>query len=150
MTTNPEDATTDPDATSVDPEVADVLRDLATSVALLPQVPPPEGEEQPEGSIALPFIEQDGRRYIPVFTTPEALQAVGADPATAVRIPIAQLAANWPSDDVWLAVNPVSEDALGIPPQARPGPADAHPARNGVSRSGKRPAAGGTRPEAAP
>jgi hypothetical protein len=35
---------------------------------------------------------------------------------TALRIPIAQLAANWPSDDIWLAVNPASEDGLGLPP----------------------------------
>jgi hypothetical protein len=95
---------------------AAVLRALATSIALLPQAPPAEGEERPEGAIALPVIEQDGQRYIPVFTSEESLRAAGADPATAVRIPVAQLAANWPSEDVWLAVNPASEDGLGLPP----------------------------------
>jgi hypothetical protein len=95
---------------------AAVLRALATSIALLPQAPPAEGEERPEGAIALPVIEQDGQRYIPVFTSEESLRAAGADPATAVRIPVAQLAANWPSDDVWLAVNPASEEGLGLPP----------------------------------
>lgn len=95
---------------------AAVLRALATSIALLPQAPPAEGEERPEGAIALPVIEQDGQRYIPVFTSEEALRAAGADPGTAVRIPVAELAANWPSDDVWLAVNPASEDGLGLPP----------------------------------
>jgi hypothetical protein len=124
VTTAPEDSTTarppSEDATSTDAqeaaESAAFLRELATSIALLPQAPPAEGEERPEGAIALPVIEQDGRRYIPVFTSEESLRAAGADPGTAVRIPVAQLAANWPSDDVWLAVNPASEEGLGLPP----------------------------------
>jgi hypothetical protein len=93
-----------------------VLRELATSIALLPQTPPPDGEQRPEGAIALPVIEQEGRQYIPVFTSEDALQAAGADVATAIRIPIAQLAANWPSDDLWLAVNPASQEGLALPP----------------------------------
>ena len=95
---------------------AAILRALATSVALLPQVPQPEGQEAPEGAIALPVIEQDGQRFIPVFTSEDSLRAAGGDPSTAVSIPIAQLAANWPNEDVWLAVNPASEDGLGLPP----------------------------------
>ncbi|MHA6795624.1 SseB family protein [Pseudonocardia bannensis] len=97
-------------------DTAAVLHDLATSIGLLPQVPPAEGEEQPEGAIALPVIEHDGQRYIPVFTSEDSLRAAGADVGSALRIPIAQLAANWPSDDVWLAVNPASEEGLGLPP----------------------------------
>jgi hypothetical protein len=94
-----------------------MLSALASSVALLPQAPPEEGEpERPEGSIALPVIEHDGKQFIPVFTSEDALRAAGADPATALRIPIAELAANWPSDDLWLAVNPASEQGLGLPP----------------------------------
>jgi hypothetical protein len=123
VTTAPEDGTTTApspeEATSSDTQAADsaeLLRSLATSIALLPQVPAADGEERPEGAIALPVIEQDGRRYIPVFTTEEALRAAGADPGTAVRIPVVELAANWPSDDVWLAVNPASEEGLGLPP----------------------------------
>jgi hypothetical protein len=124
VTTAPEESTTAVDRsteedTSSDMDAADsaaVLRNLATSIALLPQAPPVDGEERPEGVIALPVIEQDGRRYIPVFTTEESLRAAGADPGTAIRIPVAELAANWPSDDVWLAVNPASEDGLGLPP----------------------------------
>jgi hypothetical protein len=116
-TSTPGDAAADATAAGPDPDTAAVLRDLATSIALLPQAPQPEGEEQPEGAIALPVIEQEGRRYIPVFTSEEALRSAGADPGTALRIPIAQLAANWPSDDMWLAVNPASEDGLGLPPE---------------------------------
>jgi hypothetical protein len=126
VTTAPEDSTTTAgrgsgpgDAISSGTEADDsaaVLRALATSTALLPQAPPAEGEQRPEGAIALPVIEQDGRRYIPVFTSEESLRAAGADPATAVSIPVAELAAHWPSDDVWLAVNPASEEGLGLPP----------------------------------
>jgi hypothetical protein len=100
-----------------DPEqTTAVLRDLAQSVALLPQVTPAEGEEAPEGAIALPVIEMDGQRFIPVFTSEEALQATGGDAGSALRLPLAELAANWPSDDVWLAVNPASPEGMGLPP----------------------------------
>jgi len=102
-------------STAADDNAA-ILRALATSVALLPQVPQPEGQEPPEGAIALPVIEQDGQRFIPVFTSEDSLRAAGGDPSSAVRIPIAQLAANWPDEDVWLAVNPASEEGLGLPP----------------------------------
>ncbi|MGW3627381.1 SseB family protein [Streptomyces sp. NPDC000880] len=98
-------------------ETQAALIDLANSVALLPQAPPAEGEEErPEGAIALPVIEQDGNRYIPVFTTEDALVAAGGDPATALRIPVVELAANWPADDLWLAVNPSTEEGLALPP----------------------------------
>ncbi|MFF3327390.1 SseB family protein [Streptomyces sp. NPDC002889] len=93
-----------------------VLIDIANSVALLPQAPPAEGEEErPEGAIALPVIEQDGTRYIPVFTTEDALKAAGGDPETALRIPVLELAANWPEDDLWLAVNPSTDEGLALP-----------------------------------
>lgn len=122
MTTASDDSATGrstEDAISSGMEAGDnaaVLRALATSIALLPQAPADEDEERPEGAIALPVIEQDGKRYIPVFTSDESLRAAGADPATALRIPVAELAANWPSDDVWLAVNPASKEGLGLPP----------------------------------
>lgn len=38
------------------------------------------------------------------------------DPATALRIPVVELAANWPADDLWLAVNPSTEEGLALPP----------------------------------
>jgi hypothetical protein len=99
----------------VDPRV--LLHDLANSTALLPQEAAPEGEEPPEGAIALPVIEQDGTQYVPVFTSEEALRAAGADPSTALQIPMAQLAATWPDENLWLAVNPATPDGLAIPPE---------------------------------
>lgn len=99
----------------VDPQV--LLHDLANSTALLPQEAVPEGEEPPEGAIALPVIEHDGTQYVPVFTSEEALRAAGADLSTALELPIAQLAATWPSDDLWLAVDPATPDGQAIPPE---------------------------------
>jgi hypothetical protein len=93
------------------------LIDLANSVAWLPQAPPAEGEEErPEGAIALPVIEHEGNRYIPVFTTEDALRAAGGDPSAALRIPVVELAMNWPADDLWLAVDPSTEQGLALPP----------------------------------
>jgi hypothetical protein len=111
----------------VDPQV--LLHDLANSMALLPQEAMPEGEEPPEGAIALPVIEQDGTQYVPVFTSEEALRAAGADPSTALQLPIAQLAATWPGENLWLAVNPATPEGLAIPPEVvRALPGFVHPA----------------------
>ncbi|MCW2775283.1 MAG: hypothetical protein JWN91_3609 [Nocardioides sp.] len=111
----------------VDPQV--LLHDLANSTALLPQEAMPEGEEPPEGAIALPVIEQDGTQYVPVFTSEEALRAAGGDPSTALELPIAQLAATWPGENLWLAVNPATPEGLAIPPEVvRALPGFVHPA----------------------
>ena len=97
----------------------EVLRELAGSVALLPQAPPVEGEEPPtEDAIALPVIEQDGTHYVPVFTSEDKMRAAGADPETALSVPLAGLAAGWPGEELWLAVDPASEDGLALPPDA--------------------------------
>ncbi|MFE7541286.1 SseB family protein [Streptomyces platensis] len=102
-------------ATEADTQAA--LVELANSMALLPQAPPAEGEEpSPEGAVSLPVIEQDGNRYIPVFTSEDALVAAGGDPGAALSIPVVELAANWPADDLWLAVNPSTEEGLALPP----------------------------------
>jgi hypothetical protein len=119
-TSDPDDQTAGDAGSAAAPEGIDpqtLLRELATSIALLPQEAPPEGQETPEGSIALPVIEQDGKQYIPVFTSEEALRAAGADTETAIRLPLAQLAASWPGEDLWLAVNPASESGLTLPPE---------------------------------
>ena len=97
------------------PDAEVVLQQLAVSVAYLPQELPEGAEPPPEGAIALPVIEQDGNQFVPVFTSAEALAAAGADPATAVEIPVVQLAAGWPSDDLWLAVDPSTPDGLTLP-----------------------------------
>jgi len=108
----------------------EVLQQLAASVALLPQDLLEGAEPPPEGAIALPVIEQDGRQYVPVFTTQERLVAAGADLASAVAVPLAQLAAGWPDEDLWLAVDPATEEGLALPPdvvRAMPGLVGAGP-----------------------
>ncbi len=108
----------DAGATSVPDEIEaqELLRQLATSIALLPQDGIAEDEEAPEGAIAIPVIEQDGTHYVPIFTSEEALRTAGADAAAAVQVPLAELAAGWPSEELWLAINPGNEDGLTLPP----------------------------------
>ena len=97
----------------------EMLRELAGSTALLPQSPPAEGEVPPaEDAIALPVIEQDGTQYVPVFTSAEKMRAAGADPETALSVPLAGLAAGWPGEELWLAIDPAAEDGLALPPDA--------------------------------
>jgi hypothetical protein len=100
------------------PDEQAMLRDLATSIALLPQDGIADGDAPPEGSIAVPMIEQNGTQYVPVFTSEDTLREAGADPEPAVRLPLAELAASWPGEDLWLAVDPGSEGGLTVPPQA--------------------------------
>jgi hypothetical protein len=93
-----------------------VLRILSTSVALLPQDGADDDEPQPEGTISLPMIEHEGNSYIAIFTSETALIAAGGDPGSAVSLPLAELAASWPSDELWMAVNPATEDGISLPP----------------------------------
>jgi hypothetical protein len=81
---------------------------------------PQAGEEGggPEGSLSLPVIEQDGTSYVPVFTSESVMHEAAPDIDDAVSVPAAALGANWPSDDLWLAVNPGTEGGLTLPPDA--------------------------------
>jgi hypothetical protein len=95
-----------------------VMRAVATSEVVVPQTTPAPGQEAPEGSLSLPVIEQDGTQYVPVFTSQTVMQSAAPDLEDAVSVPAAQLGANWPSDELWLAVNPGTEDGLTLPPDA--------------------------------
>ena len=46
------------------------------------------------------------------------MRAAGADPETALSVPLAGLAAGWPGEELWLAVDPAAEDGLALPPDA--------------------------------
>ena len=127
-TSAPDDLPTDPtnetpempgDTAAAQAAAQEMLRELASSVALLPQNPPADGEEPPpEDAIALPVIEQDGTHYVPVFTSEDKMRAAGADPESALSVPLAGLAAGWPGEELWLAVNPADEQGLALPPDA--------------------------------
>lgn len=100
-----------PDAT------ATVLRELASSIALVPHAPLPAGVEQPLDAVTVPVIERQGQRFIVVFTSEDAMRAAGVSLNSAARVPLARLGARWPSDDIWLAVNPVADEGVGLPPE---------------------------------
>ena len=94
-----------------------VMRAIATTDVVVPQASSADGD-LPDGSISLPVIEQDGTSYVPVFTSEATMAAAAPDIEDAVSVNAAELAANWPSDDLWLAVNPGTEDGLTLPPDA--------------------------------
>ena len=95
-----------------------VMRAVAASEVVVPQTPGAGESELPDGSISLPVIEQDGTSYVPVFTSESTMASAAPDIEDAVQVSAAELGANWPSDDLWLAVNPGTEDGLTLPPDA--------------------------------
>lgn len=95
-----------------------VMRAVANSDVVVPQAAVAPGDEAPEGSLSLPVIEQDGTSYVPVFTSEATMNAAAPDLQDAVAVSAAELGANWPSDDLWMAVNPGTADGLTLPPDA--------------------------------
>src|SRR6478735_4403423 len=94
-----------------------VMRAIATTEVVVPQAASADGD-LPDGSISLPVIEQDGTSYVPVFTSESTMATAAPDIEDAVSVKAAELAANWPDDELWLAVNPGTEDGLTLPPDA--------------------------------
>ncbi|HEV2068163.1 MAG TPA: enhanced serine sensitivity protein SseB C-terminal domain-containing protein [Acidimicrobiales bacterium] len=81
----------------------------------LPELPGAPARALDEGTLALPVVESGGRRYVPVFTSPEALRRyVPEDVPTAVLTGKA-LARAWPAD-AWMALNPRSEASAILGP----------------------------------
>jgi hypothetical protein len=95
-----------------------VMRAVAGSEVVVPQAADTTSEERAQGSISLPVIEQDGTSYVPVFTSQRTMNEAAPDIEDAITVAAADLAASWPSDDLWLAVNPGTEDGLTLPPDA--------------------------------
>jgi type III secretion system (T3SS) SseB-like protein len=98
-------------------EAQAMLQHLAATTALVPQEIPEGAETPPDGAVALPVVEQDGTQFVPVFTSQEALVSAGVNPDTAVAVPLVQLAAGWPDEELWLAVDPASENGVTLPPE---------------------------------
>jgi hypothetical protein len=95
------------------------MRAVAASDVVVPQTGAVNGEgAAPDGSISLPVIEQDGTSYVPVFTSESTMASAAPDIEDAVSVSAAELGANWPSDELWMAVNPGTEDGLTLPPDA--------------------------------
>ncbi len=93
-----------------------VMRAVASAEVVVPQAAGSDGA--PDGSISLPVIEQDGTSYVPVFTSQAAMADAAPDIDDAVTVNAAELAASWPGEDLWLAVDPGTEDGLTLPPDA--------------------------------
>lgn len=94
-----------------------VMRAVAASEVVVPQAPGAAGRAE-DGSISLPVIEADGTSYVPVFTSEQTMAEAAPDVENAVSVSAAELGAHWPAEDLWLAVNPGTEDGLTLPPDA--------------------------------
>jgi hypothetical protein len=91
-----------------------VLAAVAEAEMVVPQTSA-EGSA-PEGSLTLPVIEQEGRQFVPVFTSQAAMTAAAPDVSESVTMPSTQLVAGWPTEELWMAVNPGSASAVALPP----------------------------------
>jgi hypothetical protein len=94
-----------------------VMRAVASIEVMVPQAGA-AADDMPAGALSLPVIEQDGTSYVPVFTSEATMNQAAPDIDGAVSVPVAALGANWPSDELWLAVNPGTEGGLSLPPDA--------------------------------
>jgi hypothetical protein len=98
-------------------DIGAVMRVVASIEVMVPQT----GAVEPDvlaTSVSLPVIEQDGTSYVPVFTSAQAMNEAAPHLDGAVSVPVVALSANWPSDQLWLAVNPGTPGGLTLPPDA--------------------------------
>jgi hypothetical protein len=98
-------------------DIGAVMRVVASIEVMVPQAGA-SPDDKPTGALSLPVIEQDGTSYVPVFTSEAAMNQAAPDLDGAVSVPVVALSANWPSDELWLAVNPGTEGGLTLPPDA--------------------------------
>ncbi|MGH3341924.1 MAG: SseB family protein [Carbonactinosporaceae bacterium] len=95
------------------------LRIVANAAVVVPQAASAPGDASPNsapGAVTLPVLEQEGRQYVPVFMTSERMTEAAPDVEESITLPVSQLAASWPDDELWLAVNPGVESGVTIPP----------------------------------
>src|SRR4051794_25680376 len=98
-------------------DIGAVMRVVASIDVMVPQArdPAPDGVVD---VVSLPVIEQDGTSYVPVFTSAAAMNEAAPHLDGAVSVAVAALSENWPSDELWLAVNPGTVGGLTLPPDA--------------------------------
>jgi hypothetical protein len=106
------------------------MRTIAQADILLPQAEAvPEGDGEAARGLTLPVLEHSGRQYVPVFTSEDRLTELAPHAPAFLTVSAGMLGASWPSDELWLAVNPGSETGATLPPQTvRMLPAYAGPA----------------------
>ncbi|MGH3326959.1 MAG: SseB family protein [Streptomycetales bacterium] len=96
------------------------LRIVANAAVVVPQAAATPDDASPDaaapGAVTLPVLEQEGRQYVPVFMTTERMSEAAPDVEESITLPVSQLAASWPDDELWLAVNPGVESGVTIPP----------------------------------
>lgn len=116
MTFPTPDAPSEDGAQALEAALASAVRDNDQSAAMqalggheliLPQADSEQAGDQRE--VTLPVIEQDEKSYVPAFTTVQKLSESLPAVTQSVSLPAVDLAAAWPSDELWLAINPGDE-----------------------------------------
>lgn len=94
----------------------DFLETVAAGEIVLPQM---QANDDPEGGVQLPYVEQEGTNYVLAFSTQQRFTESGIEAEGTVTVNGAQLASAWPDDEeLWLAINPGSEQSVALPPDA--------------------------------
>lgn len=92
---------------------ANFLQTLANAEVVVPQL------ESAGSDVQLPFVEQDGTRYVVAFSSEQRLADSGIDAEGSVTMRGAELSSAWPTEEeLWLAINPGSEHGVALPPDA--------------------------------
>lgn len=89
------------------------LQALAHGEVIVPQL------ESTGSDVQLPYVEEQGTRYVVAFSSAQRLSDSGIEAETSVTLRGAELSAAWPSDEeLWLAVNPGTDQGVALPPDA--------------------------------
>jgi hypothetical protein len=108
---------------ALDQEIADALgrgdHNTALQVIAKAHLLVPQAEvvaDQEPDAFALPVLEQEGKQFVPAFTSPERAEGAGAQTESLLAVEAAALGGGWPEgDDLWLAINPGWPDGLTLP-----------------------------------
>lgn len=92
---------------------AGFLQALAHGEVIVPQL------ESAGSDVQLPYVEEQGTRYVVAFSSEQRLADSGIDAESSVSMRGAELSAAWPSEDeLWLAINPGTDQGVALPPDA--------------------------------
>ncbi|MQA83443.1 MAG: hypothetical protein GEV03_02120 [Streptosporangiales bacterium] len=84
---------------------------LAHGEVVVPQLEPADADLQ------LPFVEEEGTRYVVAFSSEQRLADSGIDAEDSVALSGSELSAVWPAEgELWLAINPGSDHGVAVSP----------------------------------
>lgn len=92
---------------------AGFLEALAHGEVVVPQL------ESAGSDVQLPFVEEEGTRYVVAFSSEQRLADSGINAEGSVSFRGTELSSAWPAEeDLWLAINPGTAQGVALPPDA--------------------------------